>query len=260
MEIPVFLPTSVGSLAAVATLPADGSLVGPPVVWLPGGTNPRTRDPVIRQTARDIADRGQAMLRVDYPGCGLSGGSRLSDQDLLPVLLEACEWFRQSCGAGQITVGGSCRGAKLAIELATMTSHIGDVVSVSPPLGIRGRPRRRRKIRAGIAALDPVGSRMTPWLAGGDRLMGREDEEWALGVLQLLAAARARIAFIHGTEDPGSELYALLGDLPEDLAPRISVTVRKGAQLYGFKKIADMEWLSQVLAETFQRAPARSAQ
>lgn len=256
MEVPAFAPAPDRSLAAVVSVP-DASVRGSPIVWLPGGNNPRTRNTIGRDAARRVAAVGRPVMRLDYPGCGLSGGPRVRDGDgLVDLLNGACEWFRELCGAPSFTVGGTCRGARLGVSLAALNPRIDHVVAVSCPVGAHRRPRRRR-IRAGVAALDPVGARMTSVLTREIRWRNERFELMPGVVEDIVNASHSRLTFIYGTEDESFAAFTAMmeaGELPPQVADRIEVTSREGVQLYGFTKLDDMEWMTDTLAKLFSEA------
>jgi pimeloyl-ACP methyl ester carboxylesterase len=196
-------------------------------------------------------------MRLDYPGCGLSGGSRVRDADgLVEMLNRSCEWFRDLWDAPSITVGGTCRGARLGVSLAAVNPRIDHVVAVSCPVGAHRKPKRRR-IRAGVAALEPVGARMTSVLT---REIRWKEQRFDLipGVVEdIVNASHARLTFVYGTADESFAVFTAMmesGELPSDAADRIEIMSREGVQLYGFTKLEDMEWMTDALTELFTEA------
>lgn len=262
MDVPVFAPTSAGPLAATAHIPEGGDVQGPCVLLLPGGQNPRSRDRMGLDMAREMATRGQPVLRVDLPGCGLSPTDEiLQDRELLAgVLSEAIAWFRDLTHINHSAVAGTCGGAMLSLAVAKMDIATERAVAIDMPLlRRRGKKSRLRRVRAGIAAIDPVGERMTSRLvaSGGD---DKGHIEWMPGVLEDLAAAAeaAQVTLIYGGEDHFFDDFntATASDgFPPNLRDKLRIEVLEGAQLYGFTKIKDLEWLQATMIRQLSHLP-----
>lgn len=254
MEMPFYVPTSFGEIAVGASLERDQESQGHPVLFMAGGEHPRGRDRVRLQIARDLASKGRPAFRIDYPGAGLSPSEGVDGEDLLQLLLEVVAWIRDICSAERIAVGGTCRGAAHAVALAARDSSINSVVAVDCPIMTRLRKTRRRvagRLRAGIAAIDPIGTRATPLLVGGGR-NETQDLTWSPPLMEALeaASATANICFVYGGNDVFyGHLQRLIaeGPLPAEVTRRWTVEVRPDAQLYGFSEPADMKWLREVV-------------
>jgi pimeloyl-ACP methyl ester carboxylesterase len=249
MDVPFFLPTSSGPLAVGASIDPEQPSEGYPVLFLPGGHHPRSRNRVRLEIARDLAAKGRAVFRADYPGAGLSPLPALERDELLPAFLEALAWIRDACGVDRVAVGGTCGGASHALALAARDRAVHSVVAIDCPLTRRRRPQQKKsqRLKAGLAAIDAVGTRATPMLVGKKQIRD-EHAPWFPHLVEDLVGAteHARVTFVYGENDYFyTDLQRLLGDdiLPASVLRSLDVKTRPGAQLYGFKDPADMEWL-----------------
>lgn len=264
MQVPFFVPTSAGPLDAMAHLPDGGQLRSPAVVFLPGGENPRTRNRVGLQLARDLAATGQPVLRLDLPGCGLSPiPDVMTDRDVLAsTLVEAVAWFRDATGSSSSAIAGTCGGAATALAVAARDPGTEAAIAIDLPTIRRRKRKTLRRVRAGIAAVDPVGERFTTLLAGGGSK--GDDMGWFPGVLDSLRRADddTQITFVYGEDDHFYEDFKLLqnsDELPREVIDRWNVEVRSGRQLYGFTKVEDMQWLTQRLVARLTSGTGSSA-
>lgn len=245
MEVPFFVPTSHGDLAVGATLDPGALGTTEPVLFLPGGDHPRSRNRVRLEIARELALRGRAVFRLDYPGAGLSPIDKVPRGDTVDVLLEVVTWVRQATGSDTLAVGGTCGGARHAIALSARDHSVSSVVAIDCPIARRRKTGRR--LRAGIAAIDPLGGRVASVLAAGGR--GGEANEWFPGLIEDLAEATktARIAFVYGGNDIFyghlKRLITEEGLFPPGTTEQWTLEVRPDAQLYGFSDPEDMKWL-----------------
>ncbi|HEU4481079.1 MAG TPA: alpha/beta fold hydrolase [Actinomycetota bacterium] len=252
MEIPFFLPTSAGDLSAIASLPDDGVLHGPSVFLLPGDSA-RNRVGVLRDVARRVADNRQPVMRFDYPGHGFSPiDATPTRKDLIPIIVEAMDWFSTQTGLTDVAVAGTCLGARAAVMLAAADDRVTTAVSVGCP--IRKRKPVKPKVRAGLAAIDAIGGRVASHLARGSRTK-TIGEGWQKGLVEdiLTAAPRARVEFVFGELD---EFYAdfrdlmASGDIPEEVRDELTVTVLPGEQLRGLMSVEHHSWVVDVLVES----------
>jgi pimeloyl-ACP methyl ester carboxylesterase len=264
MELPFFLPTSFGQLTAVASIPDDGVIKGPAAVMIPGGANARTRVRVLRDTATDLAARGQAALRFDYPGAGLSPGERMSwkDRELAAVVVEACEWFLGETGQEEAAIAGTCIGGLVAFRVAALYDRIHRVAVVGVPLR-RGRKRRTKpRIRAGIAGMDRIGPAVAARLARSSQAGWQPGDEWQPKLLEHLTtvAERAEIRFAYGANDRPYEDYQLLKEteeLSEKTRERLSVDVLPEKSLGNLLDVEQHPWVRSVLTEALSATPKR---
>ncbi len=254
MQVPFFVPTSAGTIDAIAHLPDGGALKGPAVVFLPGGDNPRTRNRVGLELARDLATNGQPVMRLDLPGCGLSPIPEvIKDRDVLGhALVEAVAWFREMTGAETSAIAGTCGGAATSLAVAARDPLTTKAIAIDLPTIKRKKRKALRRVRAGIAAVDPVGERFTAALVGGGSK--GEMEGWFPSVIDSLerAAGGTQVTFVYGGADHFYEDFQELMNsdvLGEEIRSAWDVKVLPDAQLYGFTKVEDMAWLRDALVE-----------
>jgi pimeloyl-ACP methyl ester carboxylesterase len=263
VEIPFFLPTSFGQLTAVASIPDDGEITGPAAVMIPGGANARTRVRVLRDTATDLAAKGQAALRFDYPGAGLSPGERMSwkDRELAIVVVEACDWFLGETGQKEAAIAGTCIGGLVAFRVAAMYERIGRVAVVGVPLR-RGRKRRTKpRIRAGIAGMERIGPAVAGRLARSSQAGWQPGDEWQPKLLEHLVTvtARADVRFAYGAKDRPYEDYQLLketDELPPAARERLSVAVLPDKSLGNLLDVEQHPWVRSVLTDALSVTPS----
>ncbi len=129
VEHPIFVPYHDEHLAAVVTTPQ-----GPArslVVLLQGLGAPRShKHRLWTRTARDLADRGIASVRMDYPELGDSTGAFPGDLHAPPVA-EATAVARvalEATGVERYGIVGNCLGARTALSMA---KELPGCVSVS---------------------------------------------------------------------------------------------------------------------------------
>ena len=246
-DIPFYIPTSVGDLAAIARVPPTG-IDGPPLLLLAGRDSPRSKERVRWEIARDLAGVGRPCFRVDYPGVGLSSTRALSTELTVDVLLEVAAWIRTVCETSKIAVGGMCAGAITAVSLAARDPAIDSVLAVSLPFFLRDRSRfdiHVERARAAIAAVDPIGTRRVERL---EKRRRNRRLEWRPGLREDLvnATTTARVGLLYGTEDAyywdfvaGRED----GRIPPEVIDGCSLLVCDDARLYLSTETSAMEWL-----------------
>lgn len=122
---PVLIPTSEGPVGGVVSEPEGALRAG--LLLLPGYGRPARSgvNSFWTRTARDLAERGVAVLRIDYSREGetLPMGEDVSGQankrQLDGRLLdEVLPWFRGRLDGIEMLLAGVCSGARGAIELA----------------------------------------------------------------------------------------------------------------------------------------------
>jgi alpha-beta hydrolase superfamily lysophospholipase len=239
---PYLLDTSLGSLGVVLSEPE-----GPPrsAVLLLHGLGTRSGiNRIWTRTARGLAARGIAALRLDYPG---HGDSLSVDGDLgarTEAAARALSWLRHRTGNVPICLMGNCGGAHVAIRLAAQRPLAG-VALVTPYLrrpppttpaarwlwGWYLRLRRRAApTKRGRASLDPRLRRdlRRVWSATPTMVLVGEGDVWA---------ADARLLRHLGT--------------------RVEVQVAPGVVLRGKNtRQAQDETLTRLVSWLDQRAPA----
>src|SRR5688500_18185877 len=113
-EFPVFLPMGEERLCAVITAPADGAPAHDlGAVLLTGGNYTRThRNRMWVRTARALAEKGFASIRVDYHGVGDSTGTAHFDMEI-PFdkdALAAAAFLKRATGVQKLAVVATCFG------------------------------------------------------------------------------------------------------------------------------------------------------
>ena len=227
MDIPFFLPTSAGDLSAIATLPDGDPFTGPAVFLLPGDSA-RNRVNVLRDVARRVAAEGRPVMRFDYPGHGFSPTDGTpTRKDLIPIVVEAMDWFRSLTDQEEIAVAGTCLGARAAVLLAAADPRVTTAVSVGCP--VRKRKPVKPKVRAGLAAVDAIGGRVATHLARGSRTK-KISEGWQRGLVDdiVTASPRAHLEFVFGEKD---EFYKDFQDLMA--SGDLSEEIRSAVEGYG---------------------------
>jgi pimeloyl-ACP methyl ester carboxylesterase len=119
IEYPVFIPHGPDHLGAVITLPDEEPLGA--VMLITGTGAPRShRFKVWTRTARELADRGIASIRLDYKGIGDStGGIReVALYEAAQDALSAIRFTIRALGVDRVAVAGNCSGAVTALMVA----------------------------------------------------------------------------------------------------------------------------------------------
>ena len=121
-EYPVFVPVGDHHIAAIVTIP-EGDPRGVVVFTTGGGGAPRSqRFRLWTRTARELAPRGVASVRMEYPGVGDSTGigkiglgwSKLPVDDVIAV----ARFAMSVVGTDQLGLCGNCAGARSSIRAA----------------------------------------------------------------------------------------------------------------------------------------------
>lgn len=165
-EYPLFVPCGNEHLAGVLTLPEGPSRAV--VLLLQGHGGPRSqRNRVWTRTARALAERGLASVRMDYPGRGDSTGDAHAALESPPVdeAMAMAQVAFDATGVDRFGVAGYCMGARTAWAIASRTPSC-----VSLACLYRGAPGTilRRGRHAASRALWSVARR-----AGGLRRFAR---------------------------------------------------------------------------------------
>lgn len=183
-EHPIFVPFEGDHLAAIVTVPSAPARAL--VVLLQGaGGPPRThRYRLWTRTARALADRGIAAVRMDYRGIGDSTGRYAFDMRTPPVgeVEAVAETARRAVGVDRVGLIGNCVGARIAVTLAARSPIYSSVAcilpqTIGPILRDQGRtanvriyramsrrvPAIRSVVRGVMRTIDmPVGLRFLP--------------------------------------------------------------------------------------------------
>jgi pimeloyl-ACP methyl ester carboxylesterase len=133
VEIPYWVPHGDTAIAVCLTVPPDATRL---VALLQvGGGVPRThRNRAWVYAARQLAERGVATLRMDYPGTGDSTGEASLSLERPPAdaVIEVIDHARRVTGIDRIGVAGQCLGVRTAIEAASAISACDSLVLVMP--------------------------------------------------------------------------------------------------------------------------------
>ena len=258
--IPFFLPTSRGTLSAVATLPAGVELKGPAVVMLPGDVVARARVSLLHHVAQDLARLGQPVLRFDYPGAGLAPTETVPPKDeAAEIVSEAARWFLDATGLDRVAEAGTCMGAHLALMTAASEPRVESVVAIGCP--IRPRHKSKSRVRSSIAALDNIGTKVASRLTKGNR---RETGEGAYREVVTSienAATHADLRFVYGEDDDFlGDFVELRGSTELSVATqeRVELSVLPGGSVRGVSGMKDYEAVRALLVESLSRT-ARSS-
>ena len=250
MHVPFFLPTSRGSLAAVAHLPEGEPRAEAAVLMLTGGRAGRA---VLRSVAEGLATEGFVCLRFDYPGTGATPvtGS-LAREELVDLSLEVARWWRERTGAEHLAVVGRCLGARLGVSIAAREEAVTRVAGIYLPMARAGIARR---IRQGVRTLDARGPRLASRLLQGPRVLDRTEARGPVaGSLETdLAAARCRFRFLYGAEDQAYDAFReVLSRAPDALQQRVEVALFPGARLHGIRDVAHDPWICSQISEALR--------
>lgn len=141
-ERAAIVPTGAGPVGAIVSEPEGEVRRG--LVLLQGGGPPCRAgiNSVWARLARAFADRGVAVLRFDFTAEGESGqvgkdvprepGWRQDTN--LAVLRELGPWFGERMGLGELSLAGSCHGARVAIEYAAVDPAVEESFLIVPYL------------------------------------------------------------------------------------------------------------------------------
>lgn len=258
-EFPVFLPMEGERLCAVVCAPEEGGHdLG--VVLLTGGNYTRThRNRMWVRTARTLAERGFASIRVDYHGVGDSTGVAHFDMEV-PFdrdALAAAAFLKRATGVRALAVVATCFGGRSAMAAAAQEPDaIG--ISVAPmPLRV---PRSRGPV--------PLRSRVRLWLkrfalgtkllqhpavrrlrgkaaAKRERVPEQISPRFKRDVVEVLRRGAA-VKFLYGELTEGlDELHQCLAEIDPHLTPeqraRIEVDLAEGTSLLRFQTLADQD-------------------
>jgi pimeloyl-ACP methyl ester carboxylesterase len=135
-EYPFFVSYDHEYLAATLTVPDEDPHA---VVLLLAGTGaPRShRFQLWTRTARALADRGLASVRVDYRGIGDSGGRVIQ-----PVLgdqrteqaMTAARFGMRACGVDRLAVIGNCSGGVVGMGVTAQMPEVESAIFILPRL------------------------------------------------------------------------------------------------------------------------------
>ena len=133
IEYPIFVESEGNHVAGVVTVPRATPRTL--VLLLPGGGSPRSHKfRLWTRTARMLAERGIASVRVDYPGLGQSTGSFTSDLDHLPMpqMRAVIETVSEALDISTFAVVGNCLGARTGLAMSAELDSCVGVACVLP--------------------------------------------------------------------------------------------------------------------------------
>ena len=259
--IPFYLPTSKETLSAVATLPADEALKGPAVVMLPGDVVARARVSLLHHVGQDLAERGQPVLRFDYPGAGLAPTEVVPPKhEAAEIVTEAAEWFLSATGLDGAAVAGTCMGAHLALMTAAQGARVETVVAIGCP--IKPRHKSRSRVRSSIAALDSIGTKVASRLTKGrHRDLGEGAYREVIDSIEG-AAKHARLTFVYGEDDEFLDDFVQLKD-SDELTPstreNLELSVLPGGSVRGVSGIKDYDVIRRLMVDSLSRGAGSQA-
>lgn len=201
--------TSVGPVGVVVSEP-----VGRPraaLVLLQGGGPPCRAgvNACWARLARDLAERGVAVLRFDFAAEGEStmagenverevGWRRNTD---LAIMHELAPWFRQQVGIEKLHVAGSCHGGRVALDFAAEDAGVGGAFLVVPylwNLPPHLRPDKQASRQKGLPRAAEVYDRGSSEVEAHRRTVGEVEALTDEGPLEASFVETARAALAHG--------------------------------------------------------------
>jgi pimeloyl-ACP methyl ester carboxylesterase len=252
-EHPVFVAYDHEPLGATLTVP-DGDAEA--LVLLLAGTGaPRShRFQLWTRTARALAERGLASIRVDYRGIGDSAGRVLQ-----PVLgdqrtdqaIAAARFGMQASGVSRLAVIGNCSGGVVGLGVTAQMEETETAVLILPRLvymrGVSRAAVEARKSRLGAvvrrnALLRRVAHKT---IKGGGR---RDIPSPPVAQFFEPATQNARLMFIYSEHDRDPYvaksrrlLEQLTAKLPADRRSKVESSLIDEGPLSGFESLAVQE-------------------
>jgi pimeloyl-ACP methyl ester carboxylesterase len=247
-EYPAFVPFRGQHMAAVFTVP-DEDPRG--LVLLATGTGAvrSHRFQMWTRTARRLADKGIASVRIDYVGMGDSTGQILDwNWSIVPQLLEESAAVLRTgmelLGVERVAVAGNCLGSLLSLYVAAEVPEcVGSVAILTPLYEVNALTDFRRRARqwkvASFIKSTPLGRRFL--VRPVRRFEGRFNP--GVGERFGLALAHGPMLFMYGDQDDSwsgrvrSRLGELLSHVPPDYRSRFELEVMPGVLLSGFESL-----------------------
>jgi hypothetical protein len=263
----MFVPVGDHRLAAVLSLPHDDprSLV----VLLQGLGPPRShKNRVWTRTARELAARGIASVRFDYPEIGDSTGT-LEGASPVEEALGIVEFSMRAAGVERFGAIGNCRGARTAVDLAARApacSSLGLLLLGSPKqVLVRGGQTSAGSAMRSAARKTPQLRKRVRRLLRTERLTPRF--RLTPGVEGAMRSADVLFLFL-GRSDIGDGLRRRIDEERRDSARRIEVMTEEVMGTSGFKIPAShqpfvidtfVDWMDETLPRA-QPAAASSVE
>jgi hypothetical protein len=171
-EHPLFVPFEGEHVASVLTLP-DTDPRGLVLLLQGLGAARSHKNRVWTRTARRLADRGIASVRMDYPDMGDSTGVLHADLDDLPVeqVGLVVRTAMEAVGVDRFAVVGNCMGLRTGFSLASRTEECVTVASIllgsaKPLLRGQGYSASGRAVKVAAKRLPTVAGRVRRLLPG----------------------------------------------------------------------------------------------
>jgi pimeloyl-ACP methyl ester carboxylesterase len=164
MDHPMFVPVLGEYIASVLSLP-DSDPRGLVVLLQGLGAARSHKNRVWTRTARVLADRGIASVRMDYPDMGDSTGVLRADLEDLPVEeVEAVTRIAmEAAGVNRFAVVGNCMGLRTGFALA---SRANECVTVASILLGSAKPLLRGQGYSASGRAVKVATKRLPTIAG----------------------------------------------------------------------------------------------
>jgi dienelactone hydrolase len=264
-EYPVFVPFGDEHLAAVVAVP-DEPVDG--LVLLTTGTGaPRShRFQVWARTARRMAERRIASVRMEYLGIGDSTGRMLQpslgDQRRDQAVAVA-RFALEAVGTDRLAVAGNCSGSIVALDVAAEMQECRGAVLILPRLirptglgraviGSRGG-RLSAAVRSNRAVYGALRKAISPYLRGES---GRNVPMPTIAQAIERAVGHARLLFVYAERD--SDVYlqrsvavlpSLVEDLPSGRRDQVEVRLVPFGPLSGFESIEAQDGTIELVAD-----------
>jgi alpha/beta superfamily hydrolase len=252
-QYPVFVPYAEERLAAVLSVPEEDPAAL--VVLLQGTGAPRShRFQLWTRTARALADRGVASVRLDYRGIGDSTGRTLQPMlgdQRLEQALAVTDFAMRATGVRRVAVVGNCSGGIVGMGLASSMAECEGAVLILPRLVQLGGLTRahmgaRQSKLASLVRSRPLIRKMVQTTVRGQRDVPSEPVRQHF----LPAVERCPLLFIFSERD--REPYVgksirLLRRMTEDLSPRnrerVELLISDEGPLAGFESLSAQDWV-----------------
>jgi dienelactone hydrolase len=258
VEYPVFVPHDDDHLAAVVTLPRGPSRGL--VALLTGiGTGRSHRFQVWTRTARALASRGMASVRLDWVGIGDSSGvleawTWALEEDLLDQARTVLRTTARAVGTDRTAAVGNCFGARIALRLsAEEPSSTGSACILLPMTP--GAPDRALRRAGGVRIAGFL--RRNRWVR---RLVIRRVK--ALHGIDKTARdciektlSRGRLLLLYGQDDQvlstktTRQMEELVAAMPADHADRYDLRVLPISKMAGFDTLETQRLSIETLVE-----------
>lgn len=127
---PVLIPTSIGPIGGMVS-DLGGERKGAAMLIAGVGGRRFGVNAMWTSLARDLAQRGFVVLRVDYPG-GQGDSSMATKDGTLRPFREVVSWFEERTPGLGLQLIGACYGARLAVSVGAMDERVQGVGFITP--------------------------------------------------------------------------------------------------------------------------------